>query len=109
MIGRTLSHYEVKQSLGAGGMGEVYLARDLALGRQVALKVMRKDLDAALRGRLLREARACARLQHPSIATFYDWGEADGVAFLAMEYVEGETLRSRLKQGRSSRFHPSRS
>lgn len=100
MIGRTLSHYEVKRSLGAGGMGEVYLARDLALGRQVALKVMHRDLDVTLRGRLLVEARACARLQHPSIATFYESGEADGVGFLAMEYVEGETLRSRLKRGR---------
>jgi serine/threonine protein kinase len=80
-------------------MGEVYLARDLALGRAAALKVMPEDLDAALKPRLLREAEASARLQHPAIATFYEAGESDGVAFIAMEYVPGQTLRDRLIDG----------
>jgi serine/threonine protein kinase/Tfp pilus assembly protein PilF len=80
-------------------MGEVYLARDLALGRPSALKVLPEDLDAALKPRLLREAEASARLQHPAIATFYEAGESDGVAFIAMEFVSGQTLRERLMDG----------
>jgi TolB-like protein len=80
-------------------MGEVFLARDLALGRAAAVKVLPGNLDEALKPRLLREAEACARLQHPAIATFYEAGESDGVAFLAMEYVPGQTLRDRLLDG----------
>src|SRR5437870_593545 len=80
-------------------MGEVYLARDLALGRAAALKVLPDRLDDALRPRLLREAEASARLQHPGIATFYEAGESDGIAFIAMEYVSGQTLRDRLLDG----------
>ncbi len=80
-------------------MGEVYLAHDLALGRAAALKVLPGDFDASLASRLLREAEACARLQHPAIATFYEAGESEGVAFLAMEYVPGQTLRDRLVDG----------
>jgi TolB-like protein len=80
-------------------MGEVFLARDLALGRAAAVKVLPGNLDEALKPRLLREAEACARLQHPAIATFYEAGESDGVAFLAMEYVPGQTLRDRLVDG----------
>jgi serine/threonine-protein kinase len=99
LIGRRLTHYLVERRIGGGGMGEVYLARDLALGRSAALKVLRSDLPGDLSERLRREAHAFARLQHPWIATFYEVGEADGVSFLAMEYVPGETLRERLRQG----------
>ncbi len=99
MIGRTVSHYRVEKRLGAGGMGEVYLARDMALGRAAALKLLPRDLDASLKPRLLREGEASARLQHPAIATFYEAGESEGVAFIAMEYVSGQTLRDRLRDG----------
>ena len=99
MIGRTVSHYRVEKRLGAGGMGEVYLARDMALGRAAALKLLPQDLDASLKPRLLREGEASARLQHPAIATFYEAGESEGVAFIAMEYVSGQTLRDRLMDG----------
>ena len=81
-------------------MGEVYLARDLALGRSVAIKVVGRGLDPALQARLLREAQACARLQHPAIATFYESGVTAESVFIAMEHVRGETLRKRLGRGR---------
>ena len=84
-------------------MATVFLARDLALARLVALKIVTGDVDPALRSRLLREAIASARLQHPAIATFYESGEIADVAFIAMEYVDGETLRDRLGRG-SLRF-----
>ena len=80
-------------------MGEVFLARDLALGRAAAIKILSASMAADARARLFREAEASARLQHPAIATFYEAGEDDGIAFLAMEYVEGETLRDRLRRG----------
>ena len=99
MIGRTLSHYLIEQRLGAGGMGSVYRARDLALGRDVAIKVVTDSLDEEMRERLLREAETSARLQHPVIATFFEAGRADDVAFIAMEYVRGPTLRDRLGRG----------
>src|SRR5215216_1988989 len=99
LVGRRLTHYLVERRIGGGGMGEVYLARDLALGRNAALKVLRSDLPGDLADRLRREAHAFARLQHPWIATFYEADEADGVSFLAMEYVPGETLRERIRQG----------
>jgi len=99
LIGQTLSHYLIERRLGAGGMGEVFLARDLALGRPAAVKVLAQPLSPAFRARLVREAEACARLQHPAIATFYEAGEAGGAFFLALEYVAGETLRDRLRRG----------
>ncbi len=99
MIGQTLSHYLLERRLGAGGMGEVFLARDLALGRPAAIKLIAQPLSGELTARLLREAEACARLQHPAIASFYEAGDAGGVAFLAMEFVPGETLRERLRRG----------
>jgi eukaryotic-like serine/threonine-protein kinase len=99
VLDRTISHYRVERRLGAGGMGEVFLARDLALGRMAAVKVLPSSLTPDARARLFREAQACARLQHPAIATFFEAGEADGVAFLAMEFVPGETLRDRLRRG----------
>ena len=99
MIGKKLSHYLIERRLGAGGMGEVYLAQDLALGRPVALKILRPDLADRLRARLAREAENFARLQHPWIATFYEAGTDGDTPFLAMEYVPGRTLRGRLADG----------
>ncbi len=95
----TISHYRLGTRLGAGGMGEVYLAEDLALGRRAALKILPEGFSPELRARLFREAEASARLQHPAIATFYEAGESEGVAFFAMEYVAGDTLRSHLMNG----------
>ena len=94
MIGRTLSHYEITGQLGAGGMGEVYLARDTRLDRQVALKVLPAEVsdDPARLRRLQREAKALAALDHPGIVTIFSVEEADGVHFLTMAYVKGQTL-----------------
>jgi serine/threonine-protein kinase len=94
MIGRTLFHYEITGHLGAGGMGEVYLALDTKLGRKVALKVLPEELaeDPARLGRLQREAKALAALDHPGIVTIFSVEEAEGIHFLTMAYVEGETL-----------------
>ena len=99
LVGRTLSHYRLERLIGAGGMGAVYLARDLALARQAAIKVVGDRLDPSMQHRLRREAEACARLQHPAIATFFESGEAGGATFIAMEYVCGMTLRERLGGG----------
>jgi tetratricopeptide (TPR) repeat protein/TolB-like protein len=97
--GRVVSHYQLHERIGAGAMGEVYRASDLALGRPAALKLLPSAFDSTLRLRLLSEAEASAKLQHPAIATFYDAGEADGETFIAMELVEGRTLRSLLEHG----------
>jgi serine/threonine protein kinase/Flp pilus assembly protein TadD len=97
MVGATLSHYRVLRRLGAGGMGEVYLAFDTRLEREVALKMLPAALaDSARLARLHREARAVAALKHPNIVTLYAIEEADGLPFLVMELVEGETLRRRI-------------
>jgi eukaryotic-like serine/threonine-protein kinase len=98
MIGRTLSHYRVTARIGAGGMGEVYQARDERLERDVALKVLpAKSLDdAAARKRFRKEALALSKLNHPGIATIYDFDSVDGVDFLAMEFVVGETLAQKI-------------
>jgi serine/threonine protein kinase/tetratricopeptide (TPR) repeat protein len=97
--GRTLAHYLLEEPVGAGGMGEVFRARDLALGREAAVKVLARRIRPELRARLVREAEAAARLQHPAIATFYESGEDRDETFLAMEFVHGETLRARLRRG----------
>ncbi|MEE9127821.1 MAG: protein kinase, partial [Planctomycetota bacterium] len=97
--GQKLSHYRLQQRIGAGGMGEVWLSVDEALGRDAAIKVLPEKFSPALSGRLLREAEACARLQHPAIATFFEADVVDGTSFIAMEYVRGETLRVKLKGG----------
>ena len=99
MVGERLSHYLIEERLGEGGMGEVFLARDLALGRQVAIKVLPQEFDPELSRRLLREAETSRRLQHPGIATFFEAGQAESTAFIAMEFVRGETLRGRLRRG----------
>jgi len=98
--GQTIAHYRLTTKIGEGGMGEVWLADDLALARPAAIKLLRDEFDEMLRARLRREAEASARLQHPNIATFLEAGEEAGTTWLAMEYVEGQTLRNRLHDGR---------
>jgi Tol biopolymer transport system component len=94
MIGQTVSHYRILRSLGAGGMGEVYLAEDTKLGRQVALKVLASETasDPDRRARFEREARAIAALNHPGIVTIHSVEEHQGLLFITMELVEGQTL-----------------
>ena len=95
MIGQQVGHYEVVGTLGSGGMGVVYLARDLRLDRHVAMKVLSEGrvADEASRARFRREAQALSRLNHPNIATIYDFDTYDGRDFLVMEYIEGQSLR----------------
>lgn len=99
--GTELGSYEIVAPIGAGGMGEVYRARDVKLRRDVAIKVLPAELlgDSDRRARFLREARASAAVNHPNIATIYEVNEADGLTFIAMELVEGETLRALLQRG----------
>ncbi|PYQ08869.1 MAG: hypothetical protein DMF82_00595 [Acidobacteria bacterium] len=98
---RRFGHYEITEKLGAGGMGDVYRARDLTLGRPVAIKVLRgaasRDPDRLTR--FEQEARAASALNHPNIVTIYEVGSADGVRYIAMELVEGKTLRQLLREG----------
>jgi serine/threonine protein kinase/tetratricopeptide (TPR) repeat protein len=101
--GETLNHYEIHSVLGEGGMGRVYLAEDTKLKRKVALKVLpaaRSDEEA--RRRLLREAQAAAALDHPNICAIYEVDEASDPCYIAMRYVEGETLEARMEKGRLS-------
>jgi serine/threonine protein kinase len=99
--GTKLGPYEIVSPLGAGGMGEVYRARDTRLERDVAIKVLPANLssDPSLRQRLEREAKAVSKLSHPHICTLHDVGHQDGVDFLVMELLEGETLEHKLTRG----------
>ena len=100
MIGRAISHYRVLQTLGAGGMGVVYLAEDGRLGRQVALKFLPPEAsrDETTLERFRLEARAASSLSHPGICTVFDIGDDGGSPFIVMEALKGETLRDRIKR-----------
>ena len=99
--GTRLGPYEITAPAGAGGMGEVYRARDTRLGRTVALKILPGAIadDPHARERLAREARAISSLAHPRICTLFDIGHHEGIDYLVMEYLEGETLSERLARG----------
>ncbi|MEE8104663.1 MAG: protein kinase, partial [Planctomycetota bacterium] len=101
MIGSTLNHYEILRKLGSGGMGDVYVARDTKLGREVALKVLPAELTASpeARNRFAREAKAVAALNHPGIVTLFSIEDADGVHFMTMEVVHGKTLAELIHKG----------
>ena len=101
MTPRRISHYQVLRRLGHGGMGEIYLADDTRLGRRVALKFLSQELqaDAAARSRFVDEARAAASIDHPYVCKVFEADEVDGVAFIAMEFVEGKSLEERLMEG----------
>src|SRR5713226_6453778 len=102
-IGTKLARYEIRAQLGAGGMGEVYLAEDAQLRRRVALKILPPDIAAnkdQMR-RFVQEAQAAAALNHPNIAHIYEIGESDGVNFIAMEYIDGETLREQIHRDKA--------
>lgn len=101
-VGQTLGPYQILSAIGSGGMGDVYLARDSRLDRQVALKILppRFTRESSRVARFRREARAASALSHPNIITIYDIGEVAGTWFIASEYIEGTTLRGRLGNGR---------
>src|SRR6266516_1215050 len=96
--GTKLGRYEIRSKIGEGGMGEVYLAQDMKLDRTVAVKVLPADLahDQSRMRRFVQEARTASSLSHPNVAHIYEIEEVDGVHFIAMEYVNGETLRERM-------------
>jgi serine/threonine protein kinase/cytochrome c-type biogenesis protein CcmH/NrfG len=101
VIGQTIAHYRIHAKLGEGGMGAVYRAQDLSLGREVALKFLPADMvaDPQARKRLLREAQAASRLNHPNIGTIYEVNEWENAPFISMEFVAGQTLKQILPRG----------
>ncbi len=101
MVGETITHYRILEEIGRGGMGTVYAAEDIKLGRKVALKVLLEQIaaDEERVKRFVREAQAASAINHPNIATIYEIDEADGTTFIAMELVDGGTLRDRMLAG----------
>src|SRR2546426_5142837 len=97
--GTKLGRYEIRSQIGVGGMGEVYLAQDLTLGRNVALKVLPEDVASNQHRmqRFVQEAKAASGLNHPNIITIHEIDQADSTHFIAMEFIEGETLRERMR------------
>jgi serine/threonine protein kinase len=106
MIGKTVDHYCITAKLGAGGMGEVFLAEDTRLGRKAAIKFLPAEMaaDPERRQRFMHEARAASALNHPHVCVVYDVGETeDGLPFIAMEFVEGQSLGDRWRWQELSR------
>src|SRR5215207_8860870 len=100
-IGSNLHHYRIVSKLGAGGMGEVYLAEDSKLERRVALKILHSDVadDETRVRRFVQEAKSASALNHPNILTVHEIGTFDGSQYIVTEYIKGETLRNRLREG----------
>src|ERR1051326_1431841 len=95
-----IGNYAIEKTLGQGGVGKVYLARDEVLGRRVVVKVLHNIMDSEAKRRFLEEARAQSTLNHPNIVQIYGWGEEESTPYLVMEWVEGEDLHQALEHGR---------
>jgi len=101
VTGGKVGHYEIREKIGAGGMGEVYLADDTRLDRKAAVKILNDELskDADKLNRFIQEAKAASALNHPNILTVYEIGETDGHNYIVTEFIKGETLRDRMNSG----------